>query len=359
MRLIDYVLARSTKTKFLLLLLSVGLPACGESVPLNGNDMNQSPVDGEDASTDPGGTNGSTNGGATNGNTGSTGGGPSGGVGTGGSADGGGGTGSTGTPGTYIDMDQDWSGYTGPAWGDKSFNGAGHPGTPATASGDDCTKFEHVKHLPWADNEPAECRGGDWCMKWDGDPNSQFPQAASDLQPGARTWFASGAGLLPLPWTGVAKIAFVTCKIGNQCLRFYGQNNCHYDLYDPDTNKTVKPPYMGGEEAPYAIKDGHDYMNFRVRLPGSNKVYNFMNIDGMAATNPYYARYCPVDKALANSLVAKSDPVEGNQALGCGPQGVYHGLAKMVGETRAPIPYPPPGRSDYDKTFVQPRRHEK
>ena len=240
-------------------------------------------------------------------------------------------------------------------WGSPEWNGAGKPGTPASAAsmppGTPCEMFSHVNHLPWNDR-PPECSTGDYCLKWDGDPNEQFPNGPEDVIPNATMWFANAAAAFAGPIGGVAKIAIVTCKIGNQCLRFYGENNCHYDLYDPDTNKTIKPPYMGGEDLPYAIKDGHDYMNFRVRLPGSTTVYNFMDVDARAATAPFYARYCPAD-AARKSAAGAFDPVEGNQALGCGPDSPYHMVAALVGETRQPIPYEPPGRSEYDWTYKQ------
>jgi hypothetical protein len=260
-----------------------------------------------------------------------------------------------------IDNDQDWSSYSGPDWGSPSFNGVGFPGTPKSAgslpAGTSCEQFDHVKHLPWS-NRPAECPTGDFCIKWDGDPNEQFPNGPEDVITGATTWFGNPVTVAAAgPLGGVAKIAIVSCKIGNQCLRFYGQNNCHYDLFDPDTNKTVKPPYMGGDEVPYSIKDGHDYLNFRVRLPGSNAIHNFTNVEATAAASPYYARYCPTDLAR-KGVVATFDPVEGNNALGCGPDSAYHPVAALVGETRKPIPYPAPGRSEYDWTYVQKHRHE-
>ena len=66
-------------------------------------------------------------------------------------------------------------------------------------------------------------------------------------------------------------------------------------------------PAVGGEDLPFAIKDGHDYMNFRVRLPGSSTVYNFMDVDARAATMPYCARYCPADQARKSAVASALD----------------------------------------------------
>lgn len=259
------------------------------------------------------------------------------------------------TPGSTPAAPVSTPAVNGTTWGSSDWNGVGKPGTPATAAntpaGTPCENFAHVSHLPWGDR-PAECPTGDYCLKWDGDPNEQFPNGPEDVIPNAKTWFSNVYAAAAGPIGGVAKIAIVTCKIGNQCLRFYGQDNCHYDLYDPDSNLTLKPPYVGGEDIPFAIKDGHDYLNFRVRLPGSDTVYNFTNVDANAAASPFHARYCPTD-AARKSVVAMFDPVEGNQALGCGPDSPYHPLAQLLGETRQPIPYPPPGRSEYDWTYKQ------
>jgi|GEM_PF-6383387 len=209
-------------------------------------------------------------------------------------------------------------------------NGVGELGTPSDAGdlpeGTPCEEFSHVQHLPW-DERPSACPTGDWCMKKDDGPYE-----------GASTWYGH---------PGASRFMTITCKIGNRCLRFVGMNNCHYDLYDPDTNVTIEP----ADSVAWARKDGHSYSNFRVRLPGSDTIYNFMSRTVEARDDPREAMYCPSDVYSPEGVEPVDfDPNQGDQTKGCGAEG---SLLYMFGDDRGPIPYDTNERNAYDWTYQQ------
>ncbi|MCY4043996.1 MAG: hypothetical protein OXE99_02815 [Cellvibrionales bacterium] len=189
-----------------------------------------------------------------------------------------------------------------------------------------CEELPHVSHLPW-DERPSACPTGDWCMKKD-----------DGLIDGAVTWY----GL-----QFVNQYATITCKIDNKCYRFVGMNNCHYDLYDPGSNSTLMPE----SSIPWARKDGHSYLNFRVRLPDSNTIYNFMSTTAEAQQDAKQAVYCPADVyAPDGAEPLLFDPREGYQGIGCGPDSPIIG---RYGDTREAIPYDTDFRNAYDWTYKQ------
>jgi len=205
-----------------------------------------------------------------------------------------------------------------------------YPGIPDDAEllpdGTACEEFSHVDHLPW-DERPSACPSGDWCMKKD----DGFIQGAS-------TWFGLRA---------VNQYATITCKIGNQCLRFVGMNNCHYDLYDPDSMKTLEP----SDQIPCARKDGHSYLNFRVRMPGSDTIYNFMSTTAEAQLDAKEAVYCPSNVYAPDGIEPLFfDPRQGDQTTGCGTEAPY---IWQYGDLRDAIPYHEGPRDDYDWTYEQ------
>ena len=207
---------------------------------------------------------------------------------------------------------------------------ANEPGIPDDADelpdGTACEEFSHVNHLPW-DDRPSACPSGDWCMKKD-----------DGFIDGASTWFGLRA---------VNQYATITCKIGNKCLRFAGMNNCHYDLYDPDSKMTLEP----NDLIPWARKDGHSYLNFRVRLPGSNEIYNFMSTTAEAQIDAKEAVYCPANVYAPDGIEPLLyDPRQGDQTTGCGSEAPY---IWQYGDLRDPIPYHTGPRDSYDWTYKQ------
>lgn len=206
------------------------------------------------------------------------------------------------------------------------------PGIPDDADelpeGTDCEEFSHVDHLPWGDR-PSACPTGDWCMKKD-----------KGFIEGAEAWYGLRA---------LKADAIITCKIGNKCLRFVGMNNCHYDLYDPDTNKTLEP----SDKIPWGKKDGHSYLNFRVRMPGSNTIHNFMSTEARAQLDSSLAIYCPADVYDPDTGIEPflfADPHQGNQATGCGPDAEH---IYKNNDLRDPVPYSTAPRNDYDWIYLQ------
>ena len=212
----------------------------------------------------------------------------------------------------------------------EKFSWASEPGIPDDADlfayGTDCEEFSHVDHLPWNDR-PSACPVGDWCMKKD-----------DGFIDGAKTWFGLPA---------VSQYATITCKIGNRCLRFVGMNNCHYDLFDPDTKLTLKP----ADNIPWARKDGHSYLNFRVRLPDSDVIYNFMSTTAEAQQDAKQAVYCPANVYAPDGLEPLLyDPRQSDQTTGCGADAQY---IRQFGDLRDPIPYDTDQRDSYDWTYKQ------